>query len=464
MENILRGVLGLCFFIALAYLVSGNKKSIDWKLVGIGVGLQILFGVLVTNVEIIHIAFEFVGKIFVKFLSFSINGAEFLFGSLADHNRHSLGFIFAFEILPTIIFFSTVSTALYYLGILQKIVYGMAWVMSKTMRLSGAESLSAAGNIFLGQTEAPMLVKPFIKNMTKSELMCLMTGGMATMAGGVLAAYVSFLGGNDVEKAQYAAHLLAASIMNAPAGIVIAKMLIPESEPDKIDTNLTVNRDGAGANLIDAMARGASDGLKLAANVGGMLLAFIAVIYFLNYLFLQTGRITMPWGSDIMAASITGMTAKELGIFGDLVINVNTKTFSINEVINVSTNNIFKNLSFEYTLGQIFRPIAWIMGVNWTDSLQFGSLLGVKTAINEFLAYDALKGFKNAGSMSQKSIIMATYALCGFANFSSIAIQIGGIGGMAPSRQGDLSKLGFKALFAAAIACMMTGTVAGMLF
>lgn len=426
--DILRGIIGIAFFVGLAYLVSGNKKSIDWKLVGIGLTLQIVFGLIVMKVEFVQAAFSIIGAGFVRFLSFSTNGAEFLFGALSDSRRHSLGFIFAFEILPTIIFFSTVSTALYYLGILQKIVYGMAWVMSKTMRLSGAESLSAAGNIFLGQTEAPMLVRPFIKNMTTSELMCLMTGGMATMAGGVLAAYVSFLGGDDAEKATYAAHLLTASIMNAPAGIVMAKILIPEMNRDKIDTNLTVSKDGAGVNLIDAMARGASDGLRLAANVGGMLLAFIAVIYFLNYLLFKTGAI-----------------------------------IGVNEMISSSTNGIFSALSFEYILGQIFRPIAWIMGVEWADSLQFGSLLGVKTAINEFLAYDALKGFKNAGTISYKSIIMATYALCGFANFSSIAIQIGGIGGMAPERQGDLSKIGFKALFAAAIACMMTGTIAGML-
>ena len=429
-ENILRGLLGLAFFIGLAYLVSGKKKAIDWKLVGIGVLLQITFGLIITKVPYVDTGFMFVSKIFVKFLSFSTDGAEFLLGNLSDSTKHSLGFIFAFEVLPTIIFFSTVSAALYYLGVLQKIVYGIAWVMAKTMGLSGAESLSAAGNIFLGQTEAPLLVRPFVKNMTTSELMCLMTGGMATIAGGVLALYVKFLGGGDpVQETLFAAHLLTASVMNAPAAIVMAKMLIPEVEPDKIDRNLTVNKENIGTNLIDAMANGAADGLKLAANVGAMLLAFVGVIFLLNYGLFTVGDVT-----------------------------------SLNTTIAANTGAGFDKLSFEYLLGQVFRPVAWIMGVEWKDSLQFGSLLGIKTAVNELIAYLSLSDIKKAGGMSEKSIIMATYALCGFANFSSIAIQIGGIGGMAPSRQGDLSKLGLKALLAAAIACMMTGTVAGMLF
>ena len=432
MLEILRGLIGLLVILAIAFLFSKNKKRIDWKLVGFGVFLQILFGVLVTQVPIVAKGFAVVSEKFVVLLSFSQAGAEFLFGDkLANPgNEAGLGFIFAFSVLPTIIFFSTVSAGLYYLGILQKIVFGFAWVMSKGMRLSGAESLSAAGNIFLGQTEAPLLVRPFIARMTRSELMCLMTGGMATLAGGVLAAYVTFLGGSDLEQqAIYAAHLLTASIMNAPAGIVLAKILVPETEGDKINTDLKVSEEQLGVNLVDALSRGAADGLRLAANVGGMLLAFIAVIAMLNYI--------LVW-------------------FGDIT--------NLNDFVVASTNGRFSGFSFQYILGQIFRVFAFIMGVPWADSLQVGSLLGQKTVANEFVAYLDLANMKSEGSLSPKAIVMATYALCGFSNFSSIAIQIGGIGSMAPSQQGNLSRLGFLALLGASLACMMTATIAGMLF
>jgi len=296
------------------------------------------------------------------------------------------------------------------------------------MRLSGSESLAAAGNIFLGQTEAPLLVRPFVPQMTYSELMCLMTGGMATIAGGVLAAYVSFLGGDDpAQKAIYAAHLLSASLMNAPAGIVFAKMLIPETQADRIDRELKVNKENLGVNLIDALSNGATDGLKLALNIGGMLLAFIALIAMVNYL-------------------LKDMIGEWLGL---------------NAWIVESTAGQFKGFSLEYILGQIFRPIAFAIGVEWKDSLQVGSLLGQKTAINEFVAYLGLAEMKTAGSISPKSILIATFALCGFSNFSSIAIQIGGIGSMAPNQQGNLSKLGFRALLGASLACLMTAAVAG---
>lgn len=431
MYDILRGVGGLLVLVGIAILFSKNRKAIDWKLVGFGIFLQVLFGVLVTQVPIVADGFAFVSRLFVKLLSFSQAGATFLFGNLADPSQNGgLGFIFAFSVLPTIIFFSTVSAGLYYLGVLQKIVFGIAWVMSKGMRLSGAESLSAAGNIFLGQTEAPLLVRPFISRMTKSELMCLMTGGMATLAGGVLAAYVAFLGGDDPnQQAIFAAHLLTASIMNAPAGIVLAKILMPETEPDKINTQLEVNEEQLGVNLVDALSRGAADGLKLAANVGGMLLAFIAVIALLNYVLIKLGGLT-----------------------------------GLNEFVVASTNGQFDGFSFQYILGQVFRVFAFIMGVPWQDTLQVGSLLGQKTAVNEFVAYLDLANMKAAGSLGEKSLIMATYALCGFSNFSSIAIQIGGIGSMAPSQQGNLSKMGFLALLGASLACMMTATVAGMLY
>ncbi|MTI19613.1 NupC/NupG family nucleoside CNT transporter, partial [Fulvivirga sp. RKSG066] len=405
------------------------KKAIDWRLVGIGVLLQIVFALLITKVGFVADAFDWVSEKFVTFLSFSADGAEFLFGDLV--NTSKFGFIFAFQVLPTVIFFSTVSTGLYYLGVLQKIVYGIAWIMARTMRLSGAESLSAAGNIFLGQTEAPLLVRPFVKDMTKSELMCLMTGGMATIAGGVLAGYVAFLGGDDpAERAKYAAYLLSASIMNAPAAIVLAKIIIPERNKEQINTDLHVSKDSMGVNLIDALAKGAADGVKLAINIGGMLLAFIAIIFALNW---------------ILVDGIGNLTG-------------------LNEFVIASTDGAFTGFSLEYILGQVFRLFAFIMGVDWHETVNVGSLLGQKIVINEFVAYLSLAEMKQAAELSEKAIVISTYALCGFANFSSIAIQIGGIGGMAPSRQSDLSKLGMRALFAATLATMMTATIAGALF
>ncbi|QHL86094.1 NupC/NupG family nucleoside CNT transporter [Nibribacter ruber] len=431
MFSVLQGAIGYFVLIAIAILFSTNRKAISWKLVGVGILIQIIFGVLVTEVDFVKAGFEAVSEGFVKLLSFSSAGSQFLFGELANPaSKTGIGYIFAFNVLPTIIFFSTVTSGLYYLGVLQKIVYGIAWVMSKGMRLSGAESLSAAGNIFLGQTEAPLLVRPFIQHMTRSELMCLMTGGMATLAGGVLAAYVAFLGGGDpAQQAIFAAHLLTASVMNAPAGIVMAKILVPETEGDKINTELQVNKEQLGVNIIDAMSTGAADGLKLALNVGGMLLAFIAVIALLNYILLSLGNFS-----------------------------------GLNQIIVDSTGGRFEGLNFQYLLGQVFRGFAFLMGSPWDDTLQVGSLLGQKTAINEFVAYLDLASMKEKGTISPKSIILATYALCGFSNFSSIAIQIGGIGGMAPSQQGNLSILGLRALLGASIACMMTATIAGILF
>lgn len=424
----LRGIIGLAFLVGTAYLFSSNKRSVDWRLVIVGLALQVIFALLITKVSFVADAFDFISEKFVKFLSFSTDGARFLFGDLATDK---LGFIFAFQVLPTVIFFSTVSAGLYYLGVLQKIVFAIAWVMARTMRLSGAESLSAAGNIFLGQTEAPLLVRPFVKKMTTSELMCLMTGGMATIAGGVLAGYVAFLGGDDpAERAKYAAYLLSASIMNAPAAIVLSKIIIPETRPDEIDTELKVSKDSLGVNLIDALASGAADGLKLALNIGAMLLAFISVIFALNWI---------------------------------LVDGFGTWT-GLNTYIASSTNGVFKGFSLEYILGQVFRIFAFLMGVDWAEAIRVGSLLGQKIVINEFVAYLSLAEFKQAGVLSEKAIVISTYALCGFANFSSIAIQIGGIGGMAPGRQGDLSRLGFRALLAASLATMMTATIAGALF
>lgn len=424
----LRGVFGLAVIVLVAFIFSSNRKKIDWRLVGIGILLQLVFGFLITQVPIVESAFAMVSRGFVKFLSFSRDGAAFIFGDLAGD---SYGFIFAFQVLPTIIFFSTVSAGLYYLGILQKVVFGIAWVMARTMRLSGPESLSAAGNIFLGQTEAPLLVRPFIPQMSKSELMCLMTGGMATIAGGVLAGYVAFLGGDSLEEqSKFAAYLLGASIMNAPAAIVMSKMFIPEVEKELVQDKLEVNEEAMGVNLIDAMSIGASEGLKLALNVGAMLLAFIAVIAAVNYLL--------------------------MGLLGDVT--------GLNEFVVRTTNGQFQGFSLEYLFGQIFRVFAWVIGVDWVDTLQVGSLLGQKTVINEFVAYLSLSEMKEVGSLSAKSIVIATYALCGFSNFSSIAIQLGGIAIIAPNQQANISRLGLKSLFAASLACLMTATIAGMLF
>lgn len=423
-----RGLGGILVLLAVATFFSAKRRQVDWRLVGIGVSLQVVFGILITKVDIVADIFASISRGFVLFLSFSQDGASFLFGDLATN---SFGFIFAFQVLPTIIFFSTVSAGLYYLGILQKVVYGIAWVMSRTMRLSGAESLSAAGNIFLGQTEAPLLVRPFIPTMTRSELMCLMTGGMATIAGGVLAGYVAFLGGDSLEEqSRFATYLLGASIMNAPAAIVMSKIIIPESNKEGVVDTLEINAENEDVNLIDAMSRGAGEGLKLALNVGAMLLAFIAVIAALNYLL-----------SDVIGAYS-----------------------GLNGLIIKTTNGQFQGFSLEYILGQIFRIFAWVIGVEWSETLQVGSLLGQKTVINEFVAYLGLADMKEAGSLSDRSITIATYALCGFSNFSSIAIQVGGIGSIAPNQQGNLSKLGIHALLAATLACLMTATIAGALF
>ncbi len=433
----LRGFLGIAFIIAVAWLLSASRKKIDWRLVVSGLLLQLVIAVLVLKVSVVRDGFETVGSGFVKFLNFGLEGASFLFGDLARNSdavagaRHNLGFLFAFQALPVLIFFSAVTSGLYYLGVLQKIVHVFAWIMAKTMRLSGAESLSAAGNIFMGQTEAPLLVKPFIGKMTNSELHCLMTGGMATIAGSVMGAYITFLGGADPEQAtKFATYLLCASIMNAPAAIVMAKIFMPETEPEKIDRTLKVNKESIGSNVVDALATGASDGLKLALNVGAMLLAFIAVIYAINWM---------------------------------LVDGIGNWT-GLNAWVASSTNGAFDGFSLQYIFGQLFRVFAFVMGVDWSESVQVGSLLGQKMVINEFVAYLSLADMKAAGILSEKSIIISTYALCGFANFSSIAIQIGGIGGMAPSRQGDLSRLGPRALLAASLATMLSGTIAGALF
>jgi CNT family concentrative nucleoside transporter len=433
----LRAAAGLLFIVGLAYLLSADRKAVDWRLVITGVVLQLIFGLIIAKVEIAQDVFGYVSQKFVRFLGFAQKGGEFLFGDLAKNStgnptvKHNLGFLFVFQALPTVVFFSAVTASLYYLGVLQKIVYVFAWIMARTMRLSGSESLAVAANIFVGQTEAPLLVRPFIPTMTKSELHTMMVGGMAHISGSVLGAYVAFLGGGDpTQQAKFASYFLAASIMNAPAAIILAKLFIPQSEPEKIDRELKVSQEQIGVNLVDAMARGASDGMRLAINIAAMLLAFIAIIYSINWVMV-----------DLIGAH-TGL----------------------NDFVASSTGGTFKGFSLQYILGQVFRVFAFVMGVDWSETLSVGSLLGQKMVINEFVAYLDLANMKAAGVLSEKSIRISTYALCGFANFSSIAIQIGGIGGMAPTRQGDISKLGFRAMIAASLATMMTATIAGAIF
>jgi len=419
--EIIRFLVGLFFIIFIAYLFSSDRKNISWKLIFSGVLLQMIFALLISNVSFIESIFRTVSEFFVLLISFSKQGTLFLFPDASFNG-------FAFSALPVVILFSSISSFLYYFGILQYIVKSIAWVMSKTMKLSGAESLSAAGNIFLGQTEAPLLVKPYIKNMSRSELMCLMTGGMATIAGGVFAAYVALLGGsNPEENLKFATILLTASIMNAPAGIIMAKIFYPENKKNKINQNLKINQEDIGSNAIHALAKGASDGLKLAFNIAAMLLAFLAVVYMLNHFLTYVGDIT-----------------------------------NLNNIIQTTSNGQFDKLSMEYILGQVFRIFAFMIGISWDESALVGSLLGQKFVLNEFIAYVDLSQMKMEGVLSEKSIIISTYALCGFANFSSIAIQIGGIGSMAPSRQEEISKLGFRALIAATLATLLTGNIAGI--
>ena len=435
--DILKGILGISVIILISFLFSNNKGLIKWRIVMSGILLQVVIAILVFKVPLFNQFLMAISGAFVKFLGFGLDGAAFLFGDLVRNSdaapgvRHGLGFLFAFQALPIVIFFSSVAAALYYLGVLQKIVKAFAWVMSRTMKLSGAESLSAAGNIFLGQTEAPLLVRPFIAGMSQSELHCIMVGGMATIAGSVMGAYVFMLGGESTSRqVVFASYLLGASLMSAPAAVVVAKIFYPETKEGEINKSLEISRESAGVNIIDALAKGASNGLKLALNIGAMLLAFIAVIYTLNFL-LARGL-----------GDITGL----------------------NDFVFQSTAGVFHDFSLEYILGQVFRVFTFIMGVDWQDSLYVGSLLGQKVVINEFVAYSSLSEFIPQNVLNDKSILIATYSLCGFANFGSIAIQIGGIGSMAPDRKEDVSRLGIRALFAALLATMMTATIAGALF
>tara|TARA_B110001450_G_scaffold103392_1_gene97899 strand:- start:9 stop:1322 length:1314 start_codon:yes stop_codon:yes gene_type:complete len=431
--SILRGIIGIAVVISIAFLFSEKKSRIPWKIVGIGLLFQIVLAFLILNpfgvsfLEYFRLGFQLLGKIFVAILDFSKAGADFLFGSFLDTEKH--GFLFAFQVLPTIIFFSALTSLLFYLGVIQKIVYYFALIMTKVLNLSGAESLSVAGNIFLGQTESPLMIKAYLAKMSRSELLLVMTGGMATLAGGVLAAYIAFLGGDDPrERLIFAKHLLAASFMAAPGAVIISKILIPQTQ--EIDSNVEVSKEKIGSNVLDAISNGTVEGLKLAVNVASMLLVFIAFLAMGNFILLKIG-------------SFTGL----------------------NSVINNFSNGQFSELSLQVILGYFFAPLMWLLGVCSEDITIVGRLIGEKLIMTEFIGYISLGDLKSAGSFAQeKSITMATYMLCGFANFASIGIQIGGIGSLAPSKRKLLSELGMKALLAGTLASLLSATIVGMTY
>ena len=426
-EGFLRGLLGISFLILTTYLLSSNKKAINWKTASTGLLLQLILAVGVLKISWVKMIFESAGKVFVKILDFTMEGTKFLFGDLVS--AENFGNVFIFSILPTVIFFAALTSILFYLGIIQKIVRVMALLLSKLLGVSGPESLSVAGNIFLGQTESPLMIKAYLEKMSKSEILLVMIGGMATVAGGVLAAYIGFLGGDDPElKVYYAKHLLTASVMAAPGAIVISKILYPETE--KIDSNVEVSQDKIGSNFLDAISIGTSEGLKLAANIAAMLLVFIAFIALINYI---------------------------LSGFGELT--------NLNDWI--SDRTVYSELSLELILGYIFAPVMWLIGVAKEDVTLMGQLLGIKLAASEFIGYIQLSDLKDATNLIhlnyQKSIIIATYMLCGFANFASIGIQIGGIGALEPKQRKNLSKFGFKALIGGTLASLLSATIAGMI-
>ncbi|MEG0518910.1 MAG: nucleoside transporter C-terminal domain-containing protein [Bacteroidales bacterium] len=422
--SILRGVLGMAVLIFIAWIFSTDRKKIDWGTVGKALALQLIIAISMLVFPAVQVLFETFGKCFVAVLEWTKAGSIFLFGSLMDANN--FGFIFVLQILPTIIFFSALTSLFFYLGVLQKIVWGMGWVLTKFMKLSGAESLSCAGNIFLGQTEAPLMVKEYIPKMTRSELMLVMTAGMATMAGGVLAAYIGMLGGGDKGlELEFAKHLLSASVMAAPGAIAMAKILKPQTE--EIDNSVEVSTDKIGKNILDAISNGTTEGLKLAANIAAMLLVFYALIAGVNAIL---SFISFP---------------------------------AIDHAIAAITNNRYTDLSLEFILAYIFYPVIWITGVPGGDINLVGRLLGEKLILTEFIGYQSLATMiREAAFSSPKSIIMATYVLCGFANFASIGIIIGGVGGMAPNKRSILSEYGLRALLGATLVALMSAAMVGM--
>ncbi|WP_221029950.1 NupC/NupG family nucleoside CNT transporter [Actomonas aquatica] len=434
---ILRGLIGIVAFTGIAYAFSTNRRAIDWKLVGTGMLLQIVVALIVIKVGFVRAIFDAVGRGFVKVIDFTNEGTGLVFGwlnNIAPGNVEGLPFtnggpVFVITILPTIIFFAAITSMLYYLGVLQRIVYVFAWLMSKTMRLGGAESMSASANIFVGQTEAPLLIKPYLDRMTRSELLAIMIGGMATIAGGVMAVYIALLGGDDpAARVAFATHLLTKSVISAPCALVIAKILLPQEE--KIDTNIEIPRDKFGSNVLDAICSGTTDGVKLAVNVGAMLIVFTALVAMINF---GLGDLLGEWlGLNSLVASLTG---------GE-----------------------FTKFSMEFILGIIGAPLAWLMGIDSGHLLMAGNLLGQKTVLNEFVAYFSMNTLAANGELTdERTRIILTYALAGFSNLVSIGIQIGGIGALAPERRADLAQLGWRALLGGSLACFIPASIAGML-
>jgi CNT family concentrative nucleoside transporter len=425
--SVIRGVIGMSSIIFIAYLLSNNKKRIDWKTIIIGLSSQLIIAVAVLKIDFVRMVFEKIGQGFLAIVTFTNQGSRILFGDLADSSKY--GEIFVFQVLPVIIFFSALTSVLYYYRIIQKVVSGLAWMMTKFLNISGQESLAVAGNIFLGQTEAPLLVKGYLNKMNRSEYFLMMTGGMATVAGSVLAAYIGFLGGDDpIQRIEVAKNLIIASVMAAPGAIVISKLMFPQTE--EVDKEIEISSDVTGTNLLSAINNGTRDGIKMAVNVGAMLLVFLALIALVNGVFYQIAEV-----------------------------------FGLNSWI--QENTIYQAFSLELILGYLFAPLMWLIGVATEDITLMGQLLGVKLAASEFVAYIELASLKDIGSALhltyQKSVIMATIMLCGFANFASIGIQIGGIGILAPGKSKLLTEIGFKAMIAGTLVSLLSATFVGML-
>jgi len=436
-SHLFRGMLGIAAFIGLCVAFSANRRAINWRLVAAGLLLQFVLGVLILYVPPVRAGFDALGFFFVKLLDFTRTGTSLVFGwltNVADGNSPGLPFteggpIFAVTILPTIIFFAAFTSLLYRLGILQVIVFGFAWIMSKTMKLSGAETLSASANIFLGQTEAPLLIKPYLGRMTRSEILAIMVGGMANTAGGVMAVYVTLLGGSDpLEQSRWAMHLLTASVLSAPASLYIAKILLPQEE--EIDRSLRLNEEKPGVNFLDAICLGTTDGVKLAVNVAAMLIVFTALVAMANW---------------ILSAWLGGWSGLNLWIAS-------------------ASGGRYDSLSLQFLLGLLGAPIAWLMGIDSPHLLVAGQLLGEKTVLNEFYAFFSMHRLQKAGLLTDdRTRLILSYALCGFANLVSIGIQIGGIGALAPGQRSALARLGWLALLGGSVSCFVDACIVGML-
>ncbi|MDA9879696.1 Na+ dependent nucleoside transporter [Flavobacteriaceae bacterium] len=425
--SLLRGLLGMLVLLFIAYLLSNNKKQIAWKTVGLGLLAQVIIAIGVLKIDWVKKVFETMGDFFINVLEYTGEGAKMLLGELGDVNQY--GFIFVFQALPVIIFFSALSSILYYFGIIQKVVGFLAWGLTKLLKISGPESLSVAGNIFLGQTEAPLMIKGYLEKMNRSEIFLVMVGGMATVAGSVLGAYIGFLGGNDpVQRLEFAKSLLAASVMAAPGAVVIAKIIYPQT--DKIQTDIQISNEKIGSNFLSAISIGTGEGIKMAVNVGAMLLVFIALI--------------------AMASGILSSVGESSGLNSW-----------------IAKNTIYTNFSIEFILGYLFAPLMWLVGVAKEDMALMGQLIGIKLVASEFVGYTQLVSLKDSASTLhltyQKSVVMATYMLCGFANFASIGIQVGGIGIIAPKIRKTLTELGFKAMIAGTLVSLMSATIAGII-